>query len=44
MIIRPKVQDLDRFLLVLNNYLGEEYNFAAIRQLGLRELKSKLKR
>jgi hypothetical protein len=43
MIIRPKIEDKDRFLLLINNYLGEKYNLSAVRQIGLRELKSKLK-
>lgn len=43
MIIRPKLQDKDRFLVIINNYLGEKYNMQAVRQMGLRELKAKLK-
>lgn len=43
MIIRPKLENIERFMLVLNNYLGEHYNTTAIAKIGLRELKNKLK-
>lgn len=44
MIIRPKLEDKSRFLVIVNNYLGEKYNLNAISQIGLRELKHKLKK
>jgi hypothetical protein len=43
MIIRPHLEDKEKFMLVVNNYLGEKYNIAAIGQIGLKELKAKLK-
>jgi len=36
MIIRPKVENMEKFMLVINNYLGEKYNISAIGQIGLR--------
>lgn len=43
MIIRPKLEDMQRFMVIINNYLGEKYNSYAVGQIGLRELKCKLK-
>lgn len=43
MIIRPKLENIEKFMLVINNYLGEKYNLSAIGQISIRELKAKLK-
>jgi len=44
MVIRPKLEDVDRLLTVVHNFLGEKYNTSAIPGIALRELASKLQK
>ncbi len=42
LIIRPKLEDKDKFMTNLQNFLGEKYNTSAIPKIAFNQLKSKL--
>jgi len=44
MVIRPKIDNMDRFMTIIHNFLGEKYNISALPRIALNELSSKMQK
>ncbi len=39
LIIRPKLEDKEKFLTVIHNFLGEKYNLSSLPKFAMNEVK-----